>query len=406
MKSATSHKTAPQPAESESESEATLRAKLAAVRKIGDERRRAKGIGALAPHLPEILLRDAFTAATEMAEESARAYAVRSLIAYLPKTLLREGLAVAKEMKDASYCYDVLAGLVQRLPKMLLPEALDVALGIPEECWRNGAVEAIAEHAPKKWLHDALIKALLRKAPATNSPIENSQETSHKKLVLDRPDIGDAALEQRQSEFVRLAKEIGLATAGKLIVEAASPDERAHIASMAACVREVTSPEPPPAPVAARTPFREALEAMTLKDRRSALIQHYGLLPDKDGKYALPEEKKWETVRGGKNPPPEKFLTWLNEVFPDRREIGMVLSDLKHLDEAAYDKVMLWAGARSKMPRAVIDSFGLPSRITKYDPERDANAPRSWAEVHERAKRGEDSFKNLQRTFARVQPHL
>jgi hypothetical protein len=242
MKSATSHKTAPQPAESESE--ATLRAKLAAVRKIGDERRRAKGIGALAPHLPEILLRDAFTAATEMAEESARAYAVRSLIAYLPKTLLREGLTVAKEMKDASYCYDILAGLVQRLPKMLLPEALDVALGIPEECWRNGAVEAIAEHAPKKWLHDALIKALLRKAPATNSPLENYGETSHKKLMLDRPDSGGAALEQ--SQFVQLARKIGFATAGRLLVGAASPDEqRALKTGMAACAREATSPEPP-----------------------------------------------------------------------------------------------------------------------------------------------------------------
>ena len=159
------------------------------------------------------------------------------------------------------------------------------------------------------------------------------------------------------------------------------------------------------APVAAPAPFAEALEAMTLKERRAALIQHYGLLPDKDGKYALPKEKRWETVRG-KNPAPEKFLTWLNEVFPDRREIGMVLSDLKHLDKSAYDKVMLWAGARSKMPRAVINSFDLPTRITKYDPVRDANAPKSWAEVSLRVERGEDSFKKSKSIFfTRSPPH-
>jgi hypothetical protein len=311
------------------------------------------------------LMWEAFGAATSIPDATSRAESIKTVAAHLLPVMVEDGLRAAAD------------------PKARGSEG--------HACFRKTQSELVAR--------------LLGEAPATNSPVENSQETSHKKLVLDRPNTGDAALEQRQSEFVRLAKEIGLATAGKLIVEAASPDERAHIASMAACVREVTSPEPP-APVAAKpAPFAEALEAMTLKDRRAALIQHYGLLPDKKGKYALPEEKKWETVRG-KNPAPEKFRAWLNEVFPDRREIGMVLSDLEHLDSRAYEKVMRWSDKNSKLDKAVIDGFDLPTRITKYDPERDAAAPKSWAEVHDRAASGEDSFENLKRSFERAAPHF
>jgi hypothetical protein len=311
------------------------------------------------------LMWEAFGAATSIPDATARAESIQTVAAHLLPVMVEDGLRAAAD------------------PKARGSEG--------HACFRKTQSEIVA--------------VLLGEAPATNSPVENSQETSHNKLMLDRPDIGDAALEQRQSEFVRLAKEIGLATAGKLIVEAASPDERAHIASMAACVREVTSPEPP-APVAAKpAPFAEALEAMTLKDRRAALIQHYGLLPDKKGKYALPEEKKWETVRG-KNPAPEKFRAWLNEVFPDRREIGMVLSDLKHLSKSAYEKMMDWSGQDSNIPKAVIDTLGLPSKVVQYDPVRDANAPKSLDEAALRALRGEDSFKNLRRALSRTQHHV
>jgi hypothetical protein len=178
-----------------------------------------------------------------------------------------------------------------------------------------------------------------------------------------------------------------------------------HAYALAQAKREVAGRAAQAAASAAPS-FAEALEAMTLKERRAALAKHYGLLPDKDGKYALPEKKKWKNAKEGE-PTPEKFRAWLNEVFPDRRKIGMVLSDLKHLDEDAYDKVVKgWARKNSKIEKAVIDSFDLPTRITKYDPVRDADAPKSWPEVYERAARGEDSVKNLTRTFQRVQPHL
>jgi hypothetical protein len=155
------------------------------------------------------LMWEAFGAATSISNAAAQAESIKTVAAHLLPVMVEDGLRAAADPKAGSEGH---------------------------ACFRKTQSEIVA--------------VLLGEAPATNSPVENCQETSHNKLMLDRPNIGDAALEQRQSEFVRLAKEIGLATAGKLLVEAASPDERAHIASMAACVREVTSPEPPPAPVA------------------------------------------------------------------------------------------------------------------------------------------------------------
>jgi hypothetical protein len=117
--------------------------------------------------------------------------------------------------------------------------------------------------------------------------------------------------------------------------------------------------------------FREALEAMTLKDRRAALIQHYGLLPEKDGKYALPEEKKWENAKEG-NPTPEKFRAWLDVVFPDRQEIGLLVSDLEKHDPPAHRKIYNWPVADAGARRDMIESFGLRLGVTKYDATQDA----------------------------------
>lgn len=154
---------------------------------------------------------------------------------------------------------------------------------------------------------------------------------------------------------------------------------------------EITGREAAPA---AAPSFAAALEAMTLKERRAALDAHYA---DRAG-------NQWSLAKG-KTPTPEKFRAWLDAVFPDRREIGMVLSDLRHLDEAAYDKVMLWAGKRSKVARVEIDAFGLPSKTTKYDAVRDADAPKSLNEIVERAARGEGTFKNLHRSYIRARYH-
>jgi tetratricopeptide (TPR) repeat protein len=126
--------------------------------------------------------------------------------------------------------------------------------------------------------------------------------------------------------------------------------------------------------------FAVALEAMTLKERRAALDAH----------YATRKENQWAKARG-ENPTPDQFRAWLDDVFPDRREIGMVLSDLRHLEKEAYDKLHNWSNKKPKLPKETIESFGLPSKRTAYDAERDAIAP---------AER-----KKLQRSLGRAQYH-
>jgi hypothetical protein len=181
------------------------------------------------------------------------------------------------------------------------------------------------------------------------------------------------------------------------VAESRQPELAAKIDAFARA--EITGHEA--APVEA-LPFAAALEAMTLKERRAALIEHYGLVPDKDGTYALPEKKQWKNVRA-ENPKPEQFREWLDVVFPDREAIGMVLSDLKHLDPPAHVKLHNWS--QNPKTKSSIDSFGLPSKRISYDPKRDANAPASFAEVVARAERGEGSFKKLSRSFQRAQYH-
>jgi hypothetical protein len=102
----------------------------------------------------------------------------------------------------------------------------------------------------------------LREAPATKgeAKVDKSDETSYNKLMLDQPNNGGAELEQKQSQLVQLARDIGFAATGKLLVGAASPEEqRALKTGMAECAREVTSPEPPPSPVV-MTPQQQLAE--------------------------------------------------------------------------------------------------------------------------------------------------
>jgi hypothetical protein len=101
------------------------------------------------------------------------------------------------------------------------------------------------------------------------------------------------------------------------------------------------------APQTEAASFAQALEVMTMEDRKAALDNHYGA-----------RKKNTWTKAKGVRPSPETFKLWLDAVFPDRGEIGMVLSDLKHLDPPAYEKVMYWSRTKTALPKETIDSFG------------------------------------------------
>ena len=82
----------------------------------------------------------------------------------------------------------------------------------------------------------------------SKATVENREKTSYNPPDMGQsPDIGGATLELRQSLFVQLAREIGVAAAGNLLVGAASPDDRARLVEgMAARGRELTRRAPPP----------------------------------------------------------------------------------------------------------------------------------------------------------------
>jgi hypothetical protein len=312
----------------------------------------------------QALMWEAFGAATSIADATSRDESIQTVTAHLHPIMVEDGLRAAAD------------------PKARGSEG--------HACFRKTQSE--------------IVTVLLGEAPATNSPIENCDKTSHKKLMLNRPNIGSAALEQRQSEFVRLAKEIGLATARKLLVEAASLDDGVLKAGMAACAREVApkpkAPKPEPQPImgfADMTPEdrKTALEAAPLGKRHATLKAYYAIKAD--------NENTWAQAKGDATP--KEFKEWVDDNLSDRKALGVVLSDLKHIDKPAYDKVRYWSGKDSGIPKGVIESFALPSKITPYDAERDADAPKSWTEVVTRAERGEGTFKNLQRSFHRARHH-
>jgi hypothetical protein len=145
---------------------------------------------------------------------------------------------------------------------------------------------------------------------------------------------------------------------------------------------------------ATQHPLAAAIEMMTLKERYATLAAHYHALTGA-------ETKPWAEARSGK-PSHQEFLAWLDKRYPDRREVGLLFSDLLHLDKPAYTKLCQWAFAG--VAKATLESFDLPSKITRYDPVRDADAPKSLRELWTRAERGE-SIKHLRRAYDRVAHH-
>src|SRR5260221_7656769 len=97
---------------------------------------RVEVLAALAPALPEALLREALEAARAIKHEGDRAQLLTALVPALPETLLREALEAARAIKHESYRAEVLAALVPALPEALLREALEAARAIKHESYR------------------------------------------------------------------------------------------------------------------------------------------------------------------------------------------------------------------------------------------------------------------------------
>ena len=93
---------------------------------------------------------------------------------------------------------------------------------------------------------------------------------------------------------------------------------------------------------------------MSKKERRQFLDRHYA------------GRTRWREVRLAE--PGLTFLDWIDREFSDRRELGVVQGDLKHLDLQAYQTINNWQRPqRDGTCRRIPESFGLPTKEGRND---------------------------------------
>jgi len=138
----------------------------------------------------------------------------------------------------------------------------------------------------------------------------------------------------------------------------------------------------------------EKLSAMTLKDRRDFLEWRYQ------------NRKPWAEARPKTREPAQKdferraFEQWADDNFPDRRQLGLVLSDLNALDKEAYSKLRRWAS--NKVAKIDPADFGFPSKVVHYDQSKPAP---TGAEVFKALEQGDPRAVQLKRQYMRARYH-
>jgi hypothetical protein len=135
------------------------------------------------------------------------------------------------------------------------------------------------------------------------------------------------------------------------------------------------------------------LAAMKLKERRQFLDRHYK------------DRTRWAQVRPKRpqEPTPDDFQRWVDGNFPDRRQLGLVLSDLTTLDKEAYGKLRRWASPTGNTVKIDPAQFGFPSKVVRYDPSKPVP---TGAEVFDAFKRGDPEAVELRRDYMRARYHL
>jgi hypothetical protein len=137
----------------------------------------------------------------------------------------------------------------------------------------------------------------------------------------------------------------------------------------------------------------EKLAAMKLKERRAFLDQHYqDRMPWAEARPKRPREAM-----------PADFLEWADRNFPDRRRLGLVLSDLATLDKEAYGKLRHWANRKGNAAKIDPVQFGFPSKVVHYDPTKPVP---TGAELFKAIERGDPRAPELRRDYMRARYHL
>ncbi len=123
--------------------------------RIQDEKYRARNLGLLAIHLPDVLLPEALEVARAIKSETYRTQALLGLVPHLPDNLLPEALEAARAIQSKNYRVQALLGLASHIPEAL-SEALAAARAIKFEYERVQALNQVALHSPEVSLSEAL----------------------------------------------------------------------------------------------------------------------------------------------------------------------------------------------------------------------------------------------------------
>jgi hypothetical protein len=391
MKSGKTHKTAPQPAESE----AALRAELAAVRKIGDEMRRAEALEALVPRLRsagcgDALFPEALAVMKTISKDTFRARGIAARRGLIAAVETESHSTVEKEITSHNAAF---RPALEPPPVTAAAELADAAKLLSWICSDDEIGSSAANREAHAWLKEVAPKIF--GLTESESLVDNCETPSDTPPMPQPVITGDAT--STEWVTVRVEKRRWEALEKEVASGAASPAVRAIVeAGMVACGR-VSEDEAKPAPLSVRpaaaettrsapplSAFGVSLLPMNQAQREAALKKYYPKKYVKDGEKI--KRTTWTEARGNNTrPTPKMFLEWLGESYPDRREVGVVLSDMKFLDKSAYDKALNWSKTTSGISREIIASFGLPSKMTKYDLEQSAAA---FAEVTSALKMG------------------
>ena len=146
--------------------------------------------------------------------------------------------------------------------------------------------------------------------------------------------------------------------------------------------------------VNADEPIAVTLAFMSLKDRQEFLNLYY------------PNRKSWVSVRS-EEPTPAELRAWADQNFSDRKELGLVISDLQYLDKEAYLKVMHWRRPLSdKEKNNLMRRIGFPQKRGKFSKTLATFAP-TGAEVFRTMRTGDYAKADrLARRSNRARQHL
>ena len=130
------------------------------------------------------------------------------------------------------------------------------------------------------------------------------------------------------------------------------------------------------------------LPMMSLADRRDFLCGYYR------------NRRGWADYRS-RYPTQAEMKAWADREFPDRRALGLVPGDLRHLDIDAYQKITNWGRETSVgNPSDIADDLGFPMKKKLNDALIRTSTLPTGADVFRSLRRGDPDALQKSRIYA------